>query len=111
MKTIFKQTSNFTAVDKFNIKMAKSLKDAADKILTVSKAVIGEDADQDGQVVQAGALVTDDGAYATISSTAVELIDALIDIMTDNDNQPIKVKVEMRKANNGRDYIVLSIAD
>lgn len=111
MKNILSQTTNFTAVDKFNIKMATSLKDASGKTLVVTKACYGEDVDQDGQVVMAGALITTEGAFATISGTAVELIQSLIEMFEENNNEPINVTVNMKKGNAGREYIALSIAE
>lgn len=106
-----RQTSNINAKDKFNMKMCKSLQTASGKTLIVSKAAIGEDSDQNGEVVNTGVIITDDGAYGTISATAIELIDALIDMLEESDNEPINVAVSTRKANSGRDYIVLEIAD
>lgn len=108
MKTIFKQTSNITAVDRFNIKMCKSLQTVVGETLTVSKAAIGEDANKDGEVVQTGCIITDKGAYGTISATAMDLIDSLID-MLEEVGEPITVKVEARKTQNNREYLVLVI--
>ena len=108
MKTIFKQTSNITAVDKFNMKMCKSLQTAVGKSLTVTKAAIGEDADKDGLVVQTACIITDEGAYGTISATSMDLIDSLID-MLEEVGEPITVRVESRKTQNNREYLVLVI--
>lgn len=108
MKTIFKQTSNITAVDKFNMKMCKSLQTAVGKTLTVTKAAIGEDAGKDGEVVQTACIITDEGAYGTISATAMDLVDSLID-MLEEIGEPITVRVEARKTQNNREYLVLVI--
>lgn len=108
MKTIFKQTSNITAVDKFNMKMCKSLQTAVGKSLTVTKAAIGEDADKDGLVVQTACIITNEGAYGTISATAMDLVDSLID-MLEEIGEPINVRVESRKTQSNREYLVLVI--
>ena len=108
MKTIFKQTSNITAVDKFNMKMCKSLQTAVGKSLTVTKAAIGEDADKDGVVVQTACIITNEGVYGTISTTAMDLVDSLIDMLEEN-GEPITVRVEARKTQNNREYLVLVI--
>lgn len=108
MKTIFKQTSNITAVDKFNMKMCKSLQTAVGKSLTVTKAAIGEDADKDGEAIQTACIITDEGAYGTISATAMDLVDSLID-MLEEIGEPITVRVEARKTQNNREYLVLVI--
>ena len=108
MKTIFKQTSNITAVDKFNMKMCKSLQTAVGKTLTVTKAAIGEDDNKDGLVVQTACIITDEGAYGTISATAMDLVDSLIG-MLEEIGEPITVRVESRKTQNNREYLVLVI--
>ena len=109
MKTIFKQTSNITAVDKFNMKMCKSLQSAVGQTLTVTKAAIGEGADKDGEVVQTACIITDDGVYGTISATATYLIDSLIDMLEEL-GEPVTIRVEARKTQNNREYLVLVIA-
>lgn len=106
MKTIFKQTNNLTMVDRFNMTMCKSLQTAVGETLTVSKAAIGEDVDKDGGVVQTACIITDKGVYGTISSTAMSLIDSLIDLLEEA-GKPVVVHVESRKTQNNREYLVL----
>lgn len=109
MKHITTQSNNFVTKDRFNIKAgAKALKEAVGEKLEVTKACIGEDTDKDGNPVKAGAIITDKGAYTTISATAVDLIADLID-MIDEGEEKLIVMVESRKSNNDRDYLVLSI--
>lgn len=108
MKQITSMTNNFETRDKFNIKAgAKSLKDAVGEKLVVKKACIGLDTDKDGTEVTAGAIITDKGAYTTISATAVDLISDLIDMI--DDGEDLTVMVESRTSNGGRDYLVLSL--
>lgn len=109
MKQITFQTNNFETRDKFNIKAgAKSLKDAVGEKLVIKKACIGLDTDKDGVQVNAGAIITDKGAYTTISATAVDLISDLIDMIND-DGEDLAVIVEARTSSSGRDYLVLSL--
>lgn len=109
MKQITSMTNNFESRDKFNIKAgAKSLKDAVGEKLVVKKACIGLDTDKDGTEVTAGAIITDKGAYTTISVTAVDLISDLIE-MIDEEEDELTVMVESRTSNNDRDYLVLSL--
>jgi len=113
MKKVTKSTSKFGAIELFNIKAgAHSLKEAIGKTIEIRMACVGEDTNANNEPVSAAALITSDGiAYTTISATAVDLIDSLIDIIEDNSTpETIKVKVETRKSNAGRDFIVLSIA-
>lgn len=109
MKQITSMTNNFETRDKFNIKAgAKSLKDAVGEKLVVKKACIGLDTGKDGTEVTAGAIITDKGAYTSISATAVDLISDLID-MIDDGEEDLAVMVESRTSNGGRDYLVLSL--
>lgn len=109
MKQITSMTNNFETRDKFNIKAgAKSLKDAVGEKLVVKKACIGLDTDKDGMEVTAGAIITDKGAYTSISATAIDLISDLID-MIDEGEEDLAVMVESRTSIGGRDYLVLSL--
>lgn len=109
MKQITSMTNNFETRDKFNIKAgAKSLKDAVGEKLVVKKACIGLDTDKDGTEVTAGAIITDKGAYTSISATAVDLISDLIDMIDDGETD-LGVMVESRTSSGGRDYLVLSL--
>ena len=108
MKTILRQTNNITAVDKFNMKVCMPLQSAVGEILTVTKCAIGEDEDKDGNQVSTACLVTDKGTFGTISSTAIDLADSLID-MLDEVGEPIPVRIEARSAKSGREYLVLVI--
>ena len=109
MKTILKSTQNWTAVDTFNGKMALSLKDVVGQTLTVYKVATGMDVNEKGEEIASACLITETGAYGTISGTAVELCAALIDIFTEGNYESIQVAVEARRANSGRDYLALSI--
>lgn len=117
MKEITNKSGNFTTKDKFNIKAgAHSLKDAVGDTLSVRSACIGKDTDADDLDVIAGAIVTDKGAYTTISATAVDLIVDLISLIdesieegNDANGFHAEVLVESRKSNAGRDYLVLTL--
>lgn len=105
MKKIINTTKDFTAVDNFNIKITKGLKDAVGTTLTVNKIAVGEDEDMDGKDTASAALITEQGVFGTISNTVVEQVYSLIEIV--NEMGPVKVSVESRRANSGRDYLVL----
>ena len=108
MKTISANTKNFGTIDKFNIKAGtKSLKDAVGQTLVVTKACVGRDTDSEGNEVDAAALITDNGAFTTISATAVELITDLVEIIDEMGDA--EILVESRKSNGGRDYLVLTL--
>ena len=109
MKTIRNNTGNWTKRDSFNAKACMSLKDVAGKTLTVKKCAIGTDIDENNEEIDTATLVCEEGTFGTISATAIDMCDDLIDMI--NDDGALKIKVNMRKANNGRDYIVLELVD
>lgn len=108
MKKINVATSNFTTRDKFNIKVSKSLKDAVNEKLTILKACVGEDVDKDNNEVRAAAFITDKGAYSSISSTVIDCVEDLIE-MIDDGEENLTVMVEERTSNSNRDYLVLTL--
>lgn len=108
MKVIIKTTEGFTKVDEFNIKMAQALKDVAGQTITVHKVAVGKDVDIDQKETASAAFVCEEGIFGSISNTVVELADSLIDII-DEAGAPVKVQVDSRKANSGRDYLVLTL--
>ena len=108
MKEIIKTTEGFTKVDEFNIKMAQALKEVAGEIITVQKVAVGKDEDVDHKEIASAAFVCEEGSFGTFSNTVVELADSLIDII-DEAGAPVKVQVTSRKANSGRDYLVLTL--
>lgn len=107
MKSILKTTDNFNKIDEFNTKMTLSLKDVAGQTLTVTKVAVGKDLDQDGKEVAAAALIAEEGIYGTISNTVIDLSETLIDII--DESGAVKVRVDSRRANNGRDYLALTL--
>ena len=108
MKEIIKTTEGFTKVDEFNIKMAQALKKVAEETITVQKVAVGKDEDVDHKETASAAFVCAEGIFGTISNTVVELAYSLIDII-DEAGAPVKVQVNSRKSNSGRDYLVLTL--
>ena len=108
MKEIIKTTEGFTKVDEFNIKMAQALKDISGQTITVQKVAVGKDEDVDHKETAAAAFVCEEGIFGSISNTVIELAYSLIDIINEA-GAPVKVQVASRKANSGRDYLVLTL--
>ena len=108
MKEIIRTTEGFTKVDEFNIKMAQALKDAAGETITIQKVAVGKDEDVDHKEKASAAFVCEEGIFGTISDRVVELANILIDIINEN-GTPVKVQVTLRKANSGRDFLVLTL--
>lgn len=108
MKEIIKTTEGFAKVDEFNIKMAEALKNVSGQIITVQKVAVGKDEDADHKETASAAFVCEEGIFGTISNTVVELAYSLIDIINEA-GASVKVQVDTRKANSGRDYLVLTL--
>lgn len=109
MKSIKVQTNNWTKRDSFNSKACMSLKDIAGKVLTVRKCAVGTDVDENGEEIETATLVCEEGTFGTISATAIDMCYDLIEMLDDEGS--LRVGINMRKANNGRDYIVLELVD
>lgn len=108
-KEIF-NSHNFTAKDVFNIRAAQKLDSAKGKVLKVVGCATGNDVSgETGELVNTGYLKTEEGMYSTISKTAIDSIDALIDCFADNGGEPIEIKVGTGRSNAGREFIVLTM--
>lgn len=102
--------ANFGAKDVFNITGAETLDSVKGSVIRVVGAALGLDVSHDtGEEVATGYLKAENGKiYSTISPTAQQSIDALIDLLSD-DPTPVDIKVNTRKSNAGRDFIVLTM--
>lgn len=103
--------ANFGAKDVFNITGAETLDSVKGSTIRVVGAALGLDVSHDtGEEVATGYLKAEDGAiYSTISPTAQQSIDALIVVFNDEPNTPVDIKVNTRKSNAGREFIVLTM--
>lgn len=94
------RTNGFTAKDLFNIASATPLKNVDGQELEVTDVCIRPN--KDGEAV--GYLKDKDGVcYATISTTCIEQIETLAELV------PATVKVVSKKSNGGRTYFVLEL--
>lgn len=102
--------ANFGAKDVFNITGAETLDSVKGSVIRVVGAALGLDVSYDtGEEVATGYLKAENGEiYSTISPTAQQSIDALIDLLSD-DPTPVEIKVNTRKSNAGREFIVLTM--
>lgn len=109
---------NFTKKDEMNSVSATPIQKVKGETLTVKGAAISEKPDKDtGEVVKVGYLsTTDRGMLCTISGTALQGIDLLIDYMTEcaadlpeGQEETEQVKVHAEKANSGREFVTLEI--
>lgn len=103
--------ANFGPKDVFNITGAETLDSVKGSIITVCGAALGLDVSHDtGEEVATGYLKAVDGTiYSTISPTAQQSIDALIDMFADDSSCKVDIKVNTRKSNAGREFIVLTM--
>ena len=110
-KLTITESFNFSKKDAFNILGAVTMDKIKGSTLNVVGAALGTDTSHEtGEVIATGYIKTDDGKiYSTISPTAQQAIEALIDLLNDEDGKPIAFTVETRKSNSGRDFIILTI--
>lgn len=109
-----KKAINFTKKDEVNSVSATPLQKAGDDILLVTGAAITERPDENGEVKEVGLLATDHGTFSSISATAINGLNGIIDYMTDleADNElgdGIQVRVVKNKSNAGREFLTLQI--
>ena len=95
-----------TKKDLFNAKnSSKQLEDGLMlKVLAVSTM---QDIDKDGDTIEVGVLKTEDGIYSTISATVINSLDMLSDIIADDGEVDVAVRVGTSKS--GRDFFMLEI--
>lgn len=111
---------NFTKKDEMNSVSATPIQKVKGETVTVKGAAISEKVDADtGEQIRVGYLsTTTHGMLCTISNTALQGIDLLIDYMTDcaadipegsDEQEQEQVKIHAEKANSGREFITLEI--
>ena len=94
------RTNGFTAKDLFNVASATPIKNVEGQELNITDVCIRPN--KDGEAV--GYMKDDNGVcYATISSTCIEQIETLAELV------PTTVKVNSKKSNAGRTYFVLEL--
>ena len=103
--------ANFKAKDVFNITGAETLDSVKGSVIKVVGAALGLDVSHDtGEEVSTGYLKAENGEiYSTISPTAQQSIDALIEMFVDEPDAVVEIKVNTRKSNAGREFIVLTM--
>lgn len=102
---------NFNKRDMFNIVGADTLEKVKGQVIKVVGVALGTDVSHDtGEVVPTGYLKDADGnIYSTISPTAQQSIELLGDLLVDEPDVVLDVKVATKKSNAGRDFIVLTL--
>ena len=95
-----------TKKDLFNARnSSKQLEDGL--MLKVLDTAVMQDTDKDGKTVDVGVLKTEDGIYSTISATVINSLDMLSDIIADDGEVDVAVRVGTSKL--GRDFFMLEI--
>ena len=95
-----------TKKDLFNAKnSSKQLEDGL--MLKVLAVATMQDIDKDGDTIEVGVLKTEDGIYSTISSTVINSLDMLSDIIADDGEVDVAVRVGTSKS--GRNFLMLEI--
>ena len=92
--------------DLFNAKnSSKQLEDGL--MLKVLAVATMPDVDKDGKDIEVGVIKTEDGIYSTISATVINSLDMLSDIIADDGEVDVAVRVGTSKS--GRDFFMLEI--
>ena len=95
-----------TKKDLFNAKnSSKQLEDGL--MLKVLAVATMQDTDKDGDIIEVGVLKTEDGIYSTISATVINSLDMLSDIIVDDGEVDVAVRVGTSKS--GRNFLMLEI--
>lgn len=92
--------------DLFNAKnSSKALEDGL--MLKVLAVATMSEVDKDGKDIEVGVLKTEDGIYSTISATVINSLDMLSDIIADDGEVDVAVRVGQSKS--GRDFYMIEI--
>lgn len=106
-REIINSTGSFTKWDFINSKNGFALQDEAGNTLNVIRAATLDVDDGEGQK-KVSVLVTEDGQYFTaISKSVFEVMDDIIDLITDEGMA--KVKINSRKSKSGRDFLTIFV--
>lgn len=87
------------------------LKTAPPRFQAVGFAISTDSDKETGEIREVGYIVAEDGTvYGTISATAINTIDNIIDaVMDDQFKTPVEIGVALRKSNAGREFITVSV--
>ena len=95
-----------TKKDLFNAKnSSKQLENGL--MLKVLDTAVMQDTDKDGDTIEVGVIKTEDGIYSTISATVINSLDMLSDIIADEGE--VDVAVRVGTSSSGRDFFMLEI--
>lgn len=103
---------NMNAKSIINAKSSSvQLKAAPPRFQAVGFAIATDTDKETGEVREVGYIVAEDGTvYGTISATAINTIDNIIDAIDDNSfGTPVEIGVALRKSNAGREFITVSV--
>lgn len=103
---------NMNAKSIINAKSSSvQLKAAPPRFQAVGFAIATDTDKETGEVREVGYIVAEDGTvYGTISATAINTIDNIIDAITDDSfGTPVEIGVALRKSNAGREFITVSV--
>lgn len=106
-REIINATENFTKWDFINSKNGYALQEESGNTLEVVRAATIDVEDDEGHK-NVSVLVTSDGNYFTaISKSVFEVMDDIIDLITDEGIA--RVKINSRKSKSGRDFLTVFV--
>lgn len=108
MLKLIKSTTNYSALDNFNVKTADSLKSLVDKQMEVLKVAIFEEDKEDGSKILISHFVTPYSSYVSISDLIADQAGSVIDILESGESASFDVKE--KTSANGRRYLILKMS-
>ena len=101
------RTKEITAKDMFNASTSLPIKETNGEPIKVVGLWVKERVDDDGKTTEVAYIKREDGEiFATISTTIIEQLEALAEMV---EVAPCEVKVVTRKSNAGREFLQLML--
>ena len=102
------RTKSITARDAFNTTSALGLKDMKNDSIIVTGVLVKDKTDNEGKVTVVGYLKAEDGTmYATVSSTVLDQLEALAEIV--ETEETCEVTIIPKESKDGNEYIQLGL--
>ncbi len=106
-RNIVAQSNNFTKKHLINSKNGVAIQTIAGEI-EISSAACLETEDEEGVKNVSVLIATDGTCYTGISASAYQSTLDIIDLL-DEENSPLKIRVESRTAKSGREFVAITV--
>lgn len=110
MKTYQKVTSNLTAFDRVKFSSAQTLQNCTNEEILIQKAAIFVDEKSGDDKLAVGIITSAGDAIVGISPTVIDQMSEIIDLI-DEEHVAVKVMINSKTGNKGRDFLILDVLD